>query len=69
MNAPYFNFAPLAGGNRLSGIRQVFSSATQDAAKREHVVAVSLPTIGGVNYHYLSGSLVKDGVIQPGRES
>lgn len=68
MNAPYFNFVNLAGGNRLKGPKQAASQGAQDAAKREAVVPVSLPTIGGKTYWRLAGQLHRNGVALPARE-
>lgn len=68
MNAPFFNFVNLAGGNRLRGKKQVWSLAVQEAAKREDRVPVTLKTVGGVKYEYLSRALLKNGVPQAVRE-
>jgi hypothetical protein len=63
-----FHLPPLIGGNRLSKVKSVFSIAVQEAAKRENSIPVSLPTIGGKSYHYLSGLLHRDGIALPARE-
>lgn len=63
-----FNFVNIAAGARLTGIKKIFSLGAQDATKRENYIPVSLPTIGGVSYEYLSRSLVIDGIPQRPRE-
>lgn len=63
-----FNFVNLASGSRLVGIKKTFSAAAQDATKREDYIPVSLPTIGGITYSYLSGQLVRNGIALPPRE-